>query len=145
MGAHEEYDHVIKVSQVSVGAESLASSYTVHSASLGFVVDEGENVLSLQRSFDEEDGVCMVLAPSQRCVYDEFRPLTLTRHSLGVRFTPVGQKIFGVSSVRFDFSVDEALWGDLRSTLVTICAGRTFLKLLPEQPAVAGGPGPRLR
>ncbi|HEV3191183.1 MAG TPA: hypothetical protein VGY54_11830, partial [Polyangiaceae bacterium] len=84
---------------------------------------------SIQRSFDEEDGVCMVLSPSQQCIYDEFTSVTLSRDSLGVRFTPTGQQVFGVSSVRFDFSVDDALWRDLRSMLATICTGKTFLKI----------------
>ena len=131
MSTAEEYDDIVKVSKVSVGTEAFTPDYTVHSASLGFMVGEEENVLSIQRSFDEEDGVCMVLSPSQQCVYDEFRSLTLGRDSLGVRFTPSGQRIFGVSSVRFDFSVDDALWSDLRSMLATICTGKTFLNVPP--------------
>jgi hypothetical protein len=129
MGADEEYEDVVKVSKVSVGTEAFNPDYAVHSASLGFMLDEEENVLSIQRSFDEEDGVCMVLSPSQQCIYDEFTSVTLSRDSLGVRFTPTGQQVFGVSSVRFDFSVDDALWRDLRSMLATICTGKTFLKI----------------
>jgi hypothetical protein len=43
-----------------------------------------------------------------------------------VRFTPAGQEVFGVASVRFDFSVDDTLWRDLRSMLATICRGKAF-------------------
>jgi hypothetical protein len=129
MSTAEEYDDVIKVSKVSVGTEVFTPEYTVLSASLGFMVGGQENVVSLQRSFDEEDGVCMVLSPTQQCVYDEFTSLTLGRDSLGVRFTPAGQEVFGVGSVRFDFSVDDAVWSDLRSTLATICTGKTFLNV----------------
>ena len=126
MSTAEEYDDVVRVLKVSVGTEAFTPDYVVHSASFGFMVDEAENVLSVERSFDEEDGVCMVLSPSQQCVYDEFTSITLGRDSLGVRFTPTGQALFGVGSVRFDFSIDDALWRDLRSILLTICTGKSF-------------------
>jgi hypothetical protein len=131
MNTAEEYDDIVKVLEVSVGTEAFTPDYVVHSASFGFIVDEEEKVLSVQRSFDEEDGVCMVLSPSQQCVYDEFTSITLSRESLGVRFTPSGHEVFGLGSVRLDFSVDDALWRDLRSTLITICTGKAFLKLGP--------------
>jgi hypothetical protein len=129
MSAAEEYDDIVRVSKVSVDTEAFTPDYTVHSVSLGFMVDGEENVVSLQRSFDEEDGVCIVLSPSQQCVYDEFRSLALGRDSLGVRFTPAGQEVFGVGSVRFDFSVEEAIWRELRDMLATICKGKTFLSV----------------
>jgi hypothetical protein len=88
MSAAEEYDDVVKISKVSVDTEAFTPDYTVHSVSLGYTVDDEENVVSIQRSFDEEDGVCLVLSPSQQCVYDEFTTLVLGRESLGVRFTP---------------------------------------------------------
>ena len=131
MSTAEEYDDIVKVLKLSVGTEAFTPDYVVHSASFGFMVDEGEGVLSVQRSFDEEDGVCMVLSPSQQCVYDEFTSITLSREALSVRFTPAGQEAFGVGSVRFDFSLDDALWRDLRSTLVTICTGKAFFNLAP--------------
>ena len=131
MSAAEEYDDVVKISKVSVDTEAFTPDYTVHSVSLGYTVDDEENVVSIQRSFDEEDGVCLVLSPSQQCVYDEFTTLVLGRESLGVRFTPAGQEVFGLGSVRFDFSVDDALWRDLRDMLATICTGKTFLSVAP--------------
>ena len=126
MGTAEEYDDIVRVLKVSVGTEAFTPDYVVHSASFGFMVDEAENVLSVERSFDEDDGVCLVLSPSQQCVYDEFKSITLSRDSLGVRFTRTGQELFGVGSVRFDFSIDDALWRDLRSILLTICTGKSF-------------------
>jgi hypothetical protein len=131
MSTAEEHDDIVKVVKVSVGTEAFTPDYVVHSASFGFMVDEEEKVLSLQRSFDEEDGVCLVLSPSQQCVYDEFTSITLSRESLSVRFTPSGQEVFDVGSVRLDFSVDDALWRDLRSTLVTIFTGKAFFNMAP--------------
>lgn len=131
MSAPEDYDDIVKVVKVAVGTEVFTSDYTVHSASLGFIADEEENVVSIQRSFDEDDGVCMVLSPSQQCVYDEFTSLALERNWLGVRFTSAGREVFGVSSVRFDFSIDDSLWSDLRRTLETICTGKSFCSVRP--------------
>lgn len=126
MSAPDDYDDVVAVTKVSVDIEAFTPDYTVHSVSLGFQVDDVENVLSIQRSFDEEDGVCVVLSPSQQCAYDEFTSLTLGRNALGVRFSPAGEEIFGLGSVRFDLSLDDARWRDLRDMLAIICTGKTF-------------------
>ena len=127
MSAAEAYDDIIKVSTISVDVEAFTPDYTVHSVSFGFTADEEVNVVSIQRSFDDEDGVCMVLSPSQQCVYDEFTSLTLGRNSLGVRFKAAGAEVFGVRSVCFEFAIDDSLCGELRAMLATICTGKEFL------------------
>jgi hypothetical protein len=75
---------------------------------------------------DPEEGVCMVLSPSEQCAYDAFTELTLTRDALLVRFTVEGRRTFGVPSVRIDFDISDREWQKMSRVLGTICEGKDY-------------------
>ena len=75
---------------------------------------------------DPEEGVCMVLSPSERCAYDAFTELKLTRDALLVRFTAEGRRTFGVPSVRIDFDINDREWQRMARALGTICEGKDY-------------------
>ena len=75
----------------------------------------------------------MVLSPSERCAYDAFTELKLTRDALLVRFTAAGRRTFGVPSVRIDFDINDREWQRMARVLGTICEGKDYY-------SCAGGP-----
>jgi hypothetical protein len=75
---------------------------------------------------DPEEGVCMVLSPSEQCAYDAFTELKLTRDALLVRFTAEGRRTFGVPSVRIDFDINDREWQQMSRVLGTICADKDY-------------------
>jgi len=94
--------------------------------SVNFALDaSNERAVHIQGP-DPDDGVCMVLSPSQQCAHDAFTELKLTRDALLVRFTPEGKRAFGVSSVRIDFEVNERAWQKMARVLGAICKGKGY-------------------
>lgn len=127
-----ERDEHVKVSTVAVDVEEFTSEYKVRSAHFQFAADGEQHVVTLSRSFgddEDDDGVCLVLSPAQECVYDEFAAVTLRRDALVVRFTDRGQKVFECDSVLLEFSVDQVLWGQLAEALAEICSGKPFFSM----------------
>jgi hypothetical protein len=122
----DDFDEVLRATRVGVDHEEFTPDYAVDSISFLYVYDGEEQVLSIQRSPDDDDGVCLVITPSQVCEYDTYTEISLARDALVIRFTPEGEKVFGVRSVRVTFDIDEELWAKVDSTLKTICAGKPF-------------------
>lgn len=112
--------------RVSAHTETVTPEFEVHSVSFGFTSADGERVLSVQRSFDDDDGVCLVLSPSQQCNYDPFTELRLTRKTLSMRFSPSGASVFGVTSLVIDFELPDDVWHAVSRTLALICTGKEF-------------------
>jgi hypothetical protein len=122
------FEDVLLATKVSVDHEGFTKTFTVDSVSFLFLADGSEQVLSIQRSSEDDDGVCLVVSPSQACAYDTYTEISLTRRGLGIHFTPDGEQVFGVGSVLVTFDIDDELWRKVRTALTTICAGKPFFK-----------------
>jgi hypothetical protein len=111
-----------------VAATKVASGTWDGVMSVNLALDEtDERAVHIQG--DSEDGVCMVLSPSQQCAYDAFTELRLTRDALLVQFTPEGQQVFEVASVRIDFTLSELEWKEMARVLTEICRGKDYYSL----------------
>ena len=93
-----EYEATIAATRIGASVERFTPQFEVVSVSLALSEDGESEVLSLQRGFgseaEEEEGVCLVFSPSQKCSYRPFEKLTLERNSLGMRFTAEAQRVF---------------------------------------------------
>lgn len=109
-----------------VTAIRIASGTSDGVMSVNLALDStAERALHIQGP-DPEEGVCMVVSPSEQCAYDAFTELKLMRDALLVRFTAEGKRTFGVPSVRIDFDINEREWRRMSEVLGTICEGKDY-------------------
>lgn len=121
------YEQTMVVTRVGTSVERFTPDFEVISVSLAISsCDDGE-VISIQRAYgddaDPEDGVCLVLSPSQQCVFDPFEELILGRHSLGMRFTAEAEEMLEVSSALFNLCVSDDVYQELKAGLSAVCCG----------------------
>ncbi len=125
----KDYEETIAATRVGTFVERFTPECEVVSVVLALSEDGESEVLSLQREFgpdgDGEEGICLVLSPSQQCSYRPFQELTLARTSIGMRFTTEAQRVFNVSSVLITFDVADDVFEEFREKLAVVCAGET--------------------
>ena len=117
--------------QVAVFRESFTQEFEVLSLNFALPEEAGnQELLSIQRAFGEDaedEEICLVLTPSQQCAYDPFKCVVLARSFLGLEFTSEAASVFGVHSVRVNFSIEESLFHEIREGLGILCQGKHVL------------------
>ena len=128
--SHNEYEETIAATRIGTCVERFTPQFEVVSVNLALSADGQSEILSLQRGFgveaEEEEGICLVLSPSQQCSYKPFEELTLTRNSLGMKFTAEAQRIFNVSSALFAFQASDAVFEDVKEKLKVMSKGEPY-------------------
>ena len=125
-----EYEATIAATRIGASVERFTPRFEVVSVSLALSEDGESEVLSLQRGFgseaEEEEGVCLVFSPSQKCSHRPFEKLTLERNSIGMRFTAEAQRVFKVSSMLVAFEASDAAFQELKVNLKVVCRGEPY-------------------
>jgi len=128
----QTYEETIASKRVGTLVERFTPEFEVFSVSLALSEDGESEVLSLQRGFvpegEDGEGICLVLSPSQQCIYKPFQELTLARTSLGMRFTAEAQRVFNASSVLVTFDVSDDIFQEVKEKLEVMCAGETYFR-----------------
>lgn len=124
-----EYEETVAATRVETLIECFTAKCQVISLILALSDDGESETLVLQRNIEDsedDEGVCLVLSPSQRCCYDPFTELILTRSSLGMRFTAEAREVFNTASILFTFDVADDKFDEVRKKLAVLCRGRTY-------------------
>jgi hypothetical protein len=124
-----EYEETVAATRVGTLIERFTPECEVVSVIFALSEDGESELLALQRDVyagDEDEGVCLVLSPSQRCSYEPFEELTLTRSSLGMKFTDEAREVFNAASVLVTFDVADDVFEEVRGKLEVLCAGKAY-------------------
>jgi hypothetical protein len=108
----------LQVTEVGVATEEFTPRCSV--LSVGFALSSEESLI-VQRTFgsdvEENEEVALVQSPSQKCVYEPFVQVHLSRNSIWMRLTEEAAAAFGDDSLLLSFSVSEPLFSKLKQSL----------------------------